>query len=524
MERLVSAAEMKWCDETTIKGFGIPGLLLMENAGGAVARFIGTTLGTVAGKHIVVFCGKGNNGGDGFVVARHLANEGAIISVFMTSGPPELKGDALTNFTILKKLSGRTEPPIELQRYARSSVGKLKTIDGIVDAIFGTGFSGTVKQPILGLVEWINDQKAPVFAVDIPSGLNATDGTVVNAAVRATHTITFGLRKSGLLLNDGREYAGNVHVADIGIPNVVTQAKVLSKTFVANVNDVRMVLPRRPLTANKYSVGKVFVMAGSKGLTGAAALTATAALRAGAGAVLLGTPEAVYPILARKLTEAMVMPLPSTDEGTLSEKSYEVLRAKLAWADVVAIGPGLSQHPETQSVVVRILKEYSGNILLDADGLNAVAAAGTDVLKKSKATIILTPHTGEFARMTKKQSEAIDNERIEMARSLARRVRKIVVLKGAPTVTASADGTAVVNPTGNPGMATVGSGDVLSGIISALWAQGSTAESSAFGGVYLHGLAGDLAKKEYGERGMIAGDIVTFLSKAFAMVERGETT
>ena len=520
MERIVSSEEMKWCDERTINSIGIPGLLLMENAGGAVARLIRSVLGDLTGKHIIVVCGKGNNGGDGFVVARHLSNAGAKLSVLLTSSPGELKGDALTNFTVLKKIAGRTASPITLQRFSKNAFRQWHGIDGIVDAIFGTGFTGKIKQPLFRVVEWINEQKVPVFSVDVPSGLNATTGVVENEAVRARYTVTFGLRKSGLLLNSGREFSGDVVVADIGIPKSVTESKTLSRTFLVGSVDVNMGLPRRPPTAHKYSVGKVFVVAGSKGLTGAAALCAISALRAGAGAVLLGTPEGIYPTMMRKLTEVMVMPLPSTDDGALSEKSFEILRPKLDWADVVVVGPGLSRNTQTQTVILRILKEYSGRLLLDADGLNAVATAGLDSLKKSNAEVILTPHSGEFGNLVKKTSAEVDRNRIESPRTLAKQIRKTVILKGAPSITATADGTAYVNFTGNPGMATIGSGDVLAGIIAGLWAQGCPSDVAAYCGVYLHGLAGDLAKKEFGERSLIAGDIVKCLPRAFSIIEQ----
>ncbi len=522
MERVVSAEEMRWCDDTTIKGIGIPGLLLMENAGGAVARLIRNLLGELKDKHVVVFCGKGNNGGDGFVVARYLANEGASISIVLTSSPLELKGDALAQFKILKKISGNANPPLAIQRYSLSALNQLHRIDVIVDAIFGTGFSGKIKQPLLGFVEWMNNQHVPVFSIDVPSGLNASTGVVENVAVRAQHTVTFGLRKSGLLLNRGKELSGKVVVADIGIPKSVTESKTLSKTFLVSATDVRIGLPARSFTAHKYSVGKVFVIAGSKGLTGAAALCATAALRAGAGAVLLGTPESVYPTMMRKLTEVMVMPLPSTDEGTINEKSFDVLCPKLSWADVVVVGPGLSRNPQTQLVILKILKEYSGRILLDADGLFAVASAGLDMLKKLKAEIILTPHSGEFGNLVKLNSEEVDRNRIELPRQLSKKIRKTVVLKGAPTVVATPDGTAYLNPTGNPGMATIGSGDVLSGIIAGLWAQGCPIEVAAYNGVFLHGLSGDFAKKKLGERSLLAGDLIGFLPEAFSFVERKE--
>ena len=520
MERIVSAEEMKWCDETTIRAIGIPGLSLMENAGGAVARLVQDVLHDVRRKHVVVFCGKGNNGGDGFVVARHLSNAGVTVSVFLTSSPGALKGDALSNFSVLKKLAGRTIPPISIQRYSRSALEKLPSIDCVVDAVFGTGFSGNVKQPLLDLIKWMNGLDVPVVAVDVPSGLNATTGEVGNIAVKATRTVTFGLRKSGLLLNRGREFSGKVSVADIGIPNVVTDSKTLSKTFLVRSSDVRHSLPQRPLTAHKYSVGKVFVIAGSKGLTGAAAMCALSALRTGAGAVLLGIPETVYPTMAKKLTEVMVMPLPATDEGTLSDKSFDVLLPKLGWADVVAIGPGLSLHPEAKTTVIRVVKEHQGRLLIDADGLTTLASEGIGILKKSKAEIILTPHSGEFGRLVKKSSSEVDRDRVEMPRTLAKQLKATVVLKGAPTATATAGGEVYINSTGNPGMATIGSGDVFSGIVAALWSQGCATDAAAYGGVYLHGLAGDLAKKKLGERSLLAGDLIQYLPDALSIVEQ----
>jgi NAD(P)H-hydrate epimerase len=523
MERIVTADEMKWCDRTTIEDIGIPGLVLMENAGTAVVRFVRETLGDLAGKHIAVFCGKGNNGGDGFVVARRLAGAGSRVSVILTAPPAELKGDALANFSVLKKIANRVLPAISIQRYSRNALEQLGHADGIVDAIFGTGFSGKVRQPLVDLINWINGQSVPVFAIDVPSGINATNGVVENAAIRATETITFGLCKTGLLLNNGQANAGTVRVADIGIPRVVTESKTLSPTYLVHQGDVRDILPQRPKTAHKYSVGKVLVIAGSRGYTGAAALCATAALRSGAGAVMLGTPEAVYPILARKLSEVIVIPLPSTDYGTLSLKSYGMLKPRIEWADVIAMGPGLSQSPETQSLVIELLNEIKGRIVLDADGLNAVAGAGAALLKKLKSDVILTPHSGEFARLARKPSQEVDQNRIDLPRLFARQSGVTVVLKGAPTVTATSDGFVYVNSTGNPGMATVGSGDVLTGIISGLWAQGTSPGGAAFGGVYLHGLAGDIAKQEFGERSLIAGDMIDCLPRAFSSVERGES-
>jgi NAD(P)H-hydrate epimerase len=523
MERVVSAEEMKWCDETTINKIGIPGIVLMEHAGAAIARHILQTLRPVESKHIVVVCGKGNNGGDGFVVARHLAGKGAAITVLMLSPASQLTKDALAEYQLLKHASGPGSTQISIQRFSSGLTMKLRSFDAIVDAIFGTGFTGKAKPPYSHAIEWINGQNVTVFAVDIPSGLNATNGIVEHVAVRAHSTITFGMKKLGIVLNQGKEFCGTVEVADIGIPAKVIESKALSETYLVDENDIRVSLPKRPSTAHKYSVGKVLVIAGSKGLTGAAAMCATSCLRAGCGAVVLATPDAVYPILSRKLTEVMVTPLPSTDDGSASEAGFDILRTKFDWADVIAIGPGLSQHPETQRLVLNVLREYHGRVLLDADGLNALAIAGVDALRHLKGEIILTPHTGEFARLIGRDSQGIDRERIELSRGFAKQFRQTLVLKGAPTVTATRSGRIYINSTGNPGMATAGSGDVLSGIIAGLWAQGMAVESAAMAGVYLHGLAGDLSARAYGERSMLAGDMIAQLPKALLHVEQKVT-
>jgi NAD(P)H-hydrate epimerase len=359
-------------------------------------------------------------------------------------------------------------------------------------------------------------------AIDIPSGVNGTTGVVENLAVHADMTVTFGFLKSGLLCNQGRELAGLVHVVDIGISRAVTQNKKLHTSLVEQA-DVRKVLPKRSIQAHKYSVGKVFVLAGSKGLTGAAALCCNSAMRAGAGAVVLGTPEPVYPILARKLTEVMVFPLPATSDGTLGLASLDAMRKNLDWADVLVIGPGLSQNIETQQLILRLLREYKGKVLVDADGLNAIGAHGISKLRFSCAQIILTPHIGEYSRLTGMLSNEIEQHRIKAAIDLAKKIGVTVVLKGVPTVTASKDGIAILNSTGNPGMATAGTGDVLSGIIAGLWAQGMSDTDAAWAGVYIHGLSGDIVKNKIGERSLLASDLVECLPLALQIVEVGGT-
>jgi NAD(P)H-hydrate epimerase len=274
------------------------------------------------------------------------------------------------------------------------------------------------------------------------------------------------------------------------------------------------------MRAHKYSVGKVLVVAGSKGFTGAAVMTALSALRAGAGAVMLAVPESVYGVVARKVSEPIVVPLPSTATGSIAADAIPTLLERLAWCDVAAIGPGLSRHPETQDVVRALLLQSTKSIVLDADGLNLLAEMGTSVVKRSKAHCILTPHAGEFARLTGEAASEVEAGRVVKSRSLARRLGCVVVLKGAPTVTAVPGGEVFVNSTGNPGMATVGAGDVLTGVVAGLWAQGMQEEAAAYGGVFLHGLAGDLARRRLGERSMVAGDIIAMLPSAFQRLER----
>ena len=520
MQRVVSANEMRWCDETNINSFGVPGLLLMENAGRGVVEAIKQKFSSLESKHILIFCGKGNNGGDGFAIARMLSGVGARVTCCLLTQPKELKGDAKTNFDILKKMMKKMANAIAIKQFSTKTIRSPNQSDLIIDAIFGTGFSGAVKKPYADAIQWINQQRVPIVAVDIPSGVNGTTGVVENLAVHANMTVTFGYLKSGLLCNQGRELAGEVRIVDIGIPKKIGDDKKL-RTSLVQISDVKRALPHRSLHAHKYSVGKVLVLAGSKGFTGAAAMCSISALRAGAGAVVLGTPEPIYSILARKLTEVMVSPLSATKEGSLSLSALEQIQEKLKWADVVVIGPGLSQNLETQEFVAQLLKQYQGKILIDADGLNAIAAVGLKVLKGLKSHIILTPHVGECSRLMNISSKEVEHHRIEIAQTLAKKVHTTIVLKGVPTVTADKCGNVFLNSTGNPGMATAGAGDVLSGIIAGLWAQGMNDIDAAYAGVCLHGLAGDLAAKRIGERSLVANDLIDYLPSALRDVEMG---
>ncbi len=518
METIVSAKEMRWCDETTIRKFGIPGLLLMENAGRGIAEIAQRCVGSLEDKNILIFCGKGNNGGDGFVAARHLLNAGARITTVLLASPRKLTGDALANFISLSLLQRSKSNSLVLKPYSRTLLPRLPKPTLIIDAMFGTGFTGTVSQPYASVIKWINSLGVPVLSVDIPSGVDGTTGAVENLAVRASYTATFGLKKTGLLCNQGQDQTGDVFVLDIGIPRNVSVSKSL-KTFLVEAGDVRSALPKRSSTAHKYSVGKVFILAGSRGFTGAAYLCSMAALRAGAGAVMLGTPEAVYPILGRRLAEAIVTPLPSTSEGTIALGGLEEIREKMKWADVVVVGPGLSTNSETQELIHKILTGHKGNFVMDADALRVVGDIGLQKLRRLKSTFVLTPHSGEYSRIIGVPANEIEIDKIEMARKGGVKGGATLVLKGGPSATGTRDGVVYLNSTGNPGMATVGSGDVLTGIIASLWAQGAPAEAATWSGVYLHGLSGDIAKEVHGERSVIAQDLIDLLPTAFRRIE-----
>jgi len=517
MEPLLTTAEMRECDQLATKKLGIPGIVLMENAGRGVAEAIEVDFGSLLGKTILIFCGKGNNGGDGFVAARHLLNRGGHITLVLLGKSVQVRGDAGINLKVIQSLFKKNgEEKLDFIEFkSLHQLSRLKKPDIIVDALFGTGFSGDVKTPYKEIIHWMNNAGTPIVAVDIPSGINADSGEIGGVAVRAQLTVTMGFKKIGLVAGKGCEHAGKVVVEDIGVPDTGQRFQ----NFLIQRTDVGRVLPRRPFDAHKHSVGKIFVLAGSRGLTGAAAMVAQAAMRMGAGAVVLGTPKSVYPILAKKLTEVMVEPLEETAEGSLSLVAVQKIKKFLDWADAVVIGPGLSRQSETQQVVWSVVEILNKPLLVDADGLNALAEK-VDILKKRRnPDIVLTPHSGELSRLIGISAAEIDRDRVAIARETAKKLNVTLVLKGAPTITAESDGKIFVNSTGNPGMATAGSGDVLAGMIAVLCAQKLKPGEACYCGVYVHGLAGDIARDAYGERGLLATDILAKSFEALKLVE-----
>ncbi|MDD8017924.1 MAG: NAD(P)H-hydrate dehydratase [Bacteroidota bacterium] len=502
MIEIFSPQQMKKTDEFAINKLGVPSLTLMENSGCCVADEIQRQL-TVKNKNVVVFCGIGNNGGDGFVVARILQERDAIVTVVMMGKPSAMSEDAKHTF-------GRLSKQIRVVQ-CDDFFKETKIYHVIVDAMFGTSFHGALNGTYFQAAQWINVQKkATVVAVDIPSGLNGESGEVEAEAVKAHFTVTLSHPKLGFYQRRAKEYTGNIIVTDIGIPAKASN-RVSSNIFLVEESDVKEIIPTRHSNSHKHSVGKIFILAGSKGMTGAALLSSQSAMRSGAGQVILGIPESEYPIVAKRTLEVMPLGLPSTDEGTLALGAKKEIEKRIQWADVVLLGCGVSQNKETQQLVRDVLTTCSKPIVIDADGLNAIANDNRILKRWKSKQIVLTPHVGEFSRLSGISSSEIEKNKFSLAGQFAEQYNVTLVLKGAPTIIATSSRDIFVNPTGNPGMSTAGTGDVLAGIIASMMGQQLSGMAAAVCGVYLHGKAGDVAAKKIGMHGIIAGDLIKFL-------------
>jgi hydroxyethylthiazole kinase-like uncharacterized protein yjeF len=551
--KLVTSSQMRNIDKKTIEGIGIPGLQLMEKAGKGVALAAKEMLGEAKNKRVVIFCGRGNNGGDGFVVGRYLSEWGAQVEFYLTADRGEVRGDAKTN---LEKAEKMGLPITEILQ--KEEIPSKIEADLIVDALFGTGFSGEITDYVKDIVELINDSCAPVLSVDIPSGLHADTGQFSGPCIKAKRTVTMALPKIGHFFFPGKETSGKVSVVDIGVPPHVVEEENINLNLITE-DEVKKMLPGRPGDAYKGTCGRVVLIAGSTGMTGAASLTSLSSLRAGAGMAILGIPQTLNAILETKLTEVMTKPLPDVrKKGALALRGLGQIKELLKWGDCCAIGPGLGQHFETIELVRRLVSKISMPTVIDADGLNALAK-DVSILKECQAPLILTPHIGELSRLNGVPIEDIEEDRIKHASDFAQEYKCVLVFKGAPTIISEPGGQTYVNPTGNAGMASAGSGDVLTGIIVGLLAQmlilrkvenpalrpaqggerlvlseveGSrTTEGggediqrimidSACAGVYVHGLTGDLAREEKGEMGMIAGDMMDEIPQALEEILR----
>ena len=510
--KIVTSAEMRELEERCAEE-GIPTSQLMENAGLAVAEEIRKWRGGVAGSHILVLVGPGNNGGDGLVVARHLHDWGANVYVYLCSSRPEDDPN-------LKPIVDREITPE--RGYRDSGIEALRRILGsveiVVDAVLGTGRSRPIKGALMEMLTEVQrvkkgSQRKNVVALDIPSGLDADSGNVDPACLRADITVTLGYPKVGLFSFPGVQMVGELIVADIGIPPRLGEAVTLE---LMTRSWARSLLPRRPYDGHKGTFGRALVVAGSMRYIGAAYLACQGAARVGAGLVTLACTARLQSILASKLTEVTYLPIPEASPGIPGPGAAGEIESQLSECQVLLIGCGLGQEPPARDLVHRLLQERGRSLpptVVDADGLNALAEF-PEWWEKLGDQTVLTPHPGEMARLMGLSTGDVQADRIGIAREGAKRWRKVVVLKGAHTVVASPDGWARLSPFANPGLASAGTGDVLAGAIAGLLAQGITPLEAASCGVYLHGLAGEMGRREMGEAGLLASDLLPLLPKA----------
>jgi NAD(P)H-hydrate epimerase len=504
MKPVLTPAEAAVLDRVA-EAEGMPVVELMERAGLAVARACVDLTGGAYGRRAVVVCGRGNNGGDGFVAARHLARWGVRVAVFALDEPTDPRGPAAANLARLSEVGVRSRPfdPSILER-------ELARADVAVDAIFGTGFHGTPEGPWASAIESLSGAQVPIVAVDIPSGVDGTSGSVDGVAVRADLTVTFGAAKTGGVLMPGAGFAGDLRVVDIGLP----ESAEAPETGLTEPADVLGVWPERAADAHKKASGTLVIVAGSRRMTGAVRLIARAAERIGAGYVIVAVPEPILPVIQTELTETVFLPLPATGGGSVALGATEPLLRALEGADAMALGPGLSTDEETAACIRSVVRECPVPFVVDADGLNAFAG-DADALADRKAEAILTPHLGELARLGE-----TDVDRLVAARALAARTNAAALVKGSRSVIARPDGGARINSTGSAVLATAGTGDVLTGTIGGLVARGLDPFTAGWAGAYVHGLAGIVAGRALGE-GAVAGDVAERLPAALELI-RGQ--
>ncbi len=508
--RIVSADTMRKAEQATINRFGISGQLLMETAGRASAEALCETFGRIANRTAVIVAGKGNNGGDGYVVARYLRGWGWDVSVRVVARKEEVSGDAALNLALL-------DP--ELVRYCTSAAdlepcfAEFRNAGVLVDALFGIGLKSQIGGVHAEAIRMMNASGRPVVAVDIPSGVDATTGAILGSAVQADLTVTFAYGKMGHVLYPGRAMTGRLVVADIGLPEAAAEPGDIHHYL--DPQAASTLIRVRDRTGHKGTYGHCLIVAGSTGKTGAAALAANSAVRSGSGLVTLAVPESLNPVLEIKTTEAMTLPFADSGRGFLGSGNGDAITAAFRGMDAVAIGPGISRHPETAALVRKLVSECPLPLVVDADGLNALAEDISILERTISPAVVLTPHPGEMSRLCGLAVDRIEADRVGVARDFALRHGVYLVLKGAGTVVATPDGEISVNGSGNPGMATGGMGDVLTGVLVSLLGQGYPFTDACRLGVFLHGYAADMVAERQGEVGMTASDVLESLPRAY---------
>ena len=509
--RVLTTAQMRDADRRTIHEVGIPSAVLMENAGRHVVAALERQLPNLADLRVAVVCGKGNNGGDGFVVARVLEASGVDTRVYLPASASEVAGDARVNLLALRAVGVSVAEVAEPDAWA-AHLPEIGACDVIVDALFGTGLTRPLEGHWRTVVGDLNASGVPIVSVDLPSGLTADTALLVGETIDATLTVTLGAPKLSLLVPPAATRAGDVVVADIGIPDAVIEALDGPRLATITRAWARGLIVPRSDDIHKGDCGRVLIVAGSTGKTGAARLAALGALRSGAGLVTVATPHACQPVVSTLMSEYMTLGVDDTADGMVSVEAVEAVLAERC--DVLAVGPGLGQGPGVRAFVHALVERATVPLVLDADAVNAFAADPAALAGRDGRDLIITPHPGEMARLVGTTVEHVQTHRVEVARELATTRGLHVVLKGARTVVATPEGAVSINMTGNPGMATGGTGDVLTGVVAAWLAQLLDAEAACRLGVLLHGLAGDLAAHEQGEVGLIASDLADHLGSA----------
>ncbi len=506
--KISSVTEMRNLDRTAMDEYGIADELLMENAGLAVFQIVQEKIG-VKDKSFVVFSGAGNNGGDGFVVARKIHSNGGLVKVYLLGNPEKYKGAARLNFDIIGKLPVVVEP-LESADAAKADIFHC---DAVVDAIFGTGLVRDVEGKYADIVDLINASRKPVVSVDIPSGVNGDDGRVMGVAVHADWTVTFGLPKIGAMLYPGYERCGELFVTHISFP------PAMYDSLKVQINDP-VALPPRNAKGHKGTFGQALFVAGAAGYYGAPYFAAMAFLKAGGGYSRLAVPKSVAPFIASKGSEIVFVPQKETSAGSLSIDNKDALLSLASRMDFVVLGPGISLEEETQQLARELAENVQVPLLLDGDGITAVAD-NLQIVKRRRAPTILTPHMGEMSRIMKMGVRQIDDNKVAVLQRACAELAATIVLKGAHSLIGYPDGEVFINMSGNAGMATAGSGDVLAGTVAAMHGLGLGAEEAVRKGVFIHGFAGDLAAEEIGEDGMTANDILEFLPLALELDRQG---
>ncbi len=510
--KVAKVDEMKDLDRRATEEFGLSQDLLMENAGQAVHFVISQELG-IKNNKFVVFCGGGNNGGDGLVVARKIHSDGGEVKIFLLDDEAKFKGAAIKNFEIVSRM------PIEISRInsIESVIAELFDCDAVVDCVFGTGLVRNVNGLYKDVIQLINESQCTVFSVDIPSGINGDTGEVMGVAVEADYTVAFGLPKVGNMIYPGYEHCGKLYLSHISFPPALYNTNSIK---VAINNPVE--LPQRATDTHKGSYGKALFVAGSSSYLGAPYFSALSFLKAGGGLSYLAAPKTIWPFLASKGSEIVFVPQKETPSGSIALENKEELLKFSQTVDLVVLGPGLSLVKETQELAQNLAPEIDKPLIIDGDGITAIAE-DMEKIKRRKAPTILTPHLGEMSRIAKMEIGEINKNKIDVLQRTAKELNAVIILKGAHSLIGYPDGTVFINVSGNSGMATAGSGDVLTGTIAAMHGLGLVLEDAVRMGVFIHGFAGDIAAVDKGEDGITAQDILDYLPETVKLYRENFT-